>query len=1179
MERGGAYPSRLIIVCASLFLLAAPGFAQDRGSITGAVSDGTGAVIPGVSIVATNRQTNARYETFSTETGNYSIVQLPPGVYEIAVELPGFRKYVRQGVTVLVAQTLRIDVELEVGANTEEVTVTADASLLRTETSELSSNITATQMNELPILGIGAGAAGAHGIRNPLNVTILIPGSYYVPGTVSINGLGSPLIRIDGQEATARIATLAQSEPSVDALQEVAVQTSNYAAEFGQAGGGIFNYVLRSGSNQWHGSAFEILSDTHLNAREPFATTRSKIQAHDFGVSVGGPIIRDKTFFFFNHEQFLQYQTINSTQNTVPTSAYRNGDFSAVLTGRTLGTDPIGRPIMEGAIYDPATTRLAPDGRVIRDPFPNNQIPPNRMDAVAMKIQALIPPPDAEGLVNNQRPSWPSNRNTNIPSVKIDHNLSVRTKISGSWQRTSTFVPRAPGAAAGDGLPLTITRGVRTDTVANVARLSLDHNFSGTLLLHLGAGWLRNWHKADPNVDDFDQVAELGLRGAPGNGRFPTINGLSAARGGMKDFGPDADGRTVENKPTANANLSWIRNNHTYKSGGEMVIEGMNGIRSFGANGIYGFSANQTALPYAQSSTISGGTVGFPYASFLLGLVNNGDVSNRANVRLGKSQWGFYAQDTWKATRTFTLDYGLRWDYMTYLKEHHGRAPQFSPTTANPSAGGILGASIFEGDGPGRCGCNYGENYKLAFGPRLGMAWQVTPGWVARIGVGLTYSGTSDFRSIDFGNTNPFGTSAFGDAAMRLQDGVPQSVLALAFWPKYDPGMTPLNGNPAGGGAPTSFDRNAGRPGRIFQYSAGVQREIARDLVVEASYVGNRAAWLDAPALRGVNTLTAGRLAASGLSLNNAADRALLRSRLDSSTAAARGFNRPPYANFPLSQTVAQSLRPFPQFGNISSQYAPLGASWYDSLQAKATKRLSYGLDFSSTFTWSKEINRVVVNDVFNTSDNRTVAGRPLLFVVAANYQIPRWELNKFVSNVLGGWTFGTVIRLGSGAPLPVPTAQSQLGQLLLGQTTNAIRVPGEPLFTKDLNCNCFDPNTEFVLNPKAWVDPPDGQFSSTGNTFDDYREQRRPREAMSLARQFRIRGLREGATLSVRLEFENVFNRTYLPNPSTGNALQTQTKDVNGKTVSGFGRINTGAAASTGFLPRQGQLVARFRF
>jgi hypothetical protein len=807
------------------------------------------------------------------------------------------------------------------------------------------------------------------------------------------------------------------------------------------------------------------------------------------------------------------------------------------------------------------------------------------MDPVALKIQSLIPTPTTDGLVNNFRPTFPADRTTYIPSIKIDHNLSNRTKISGSYQRTDTLSMVSTQFSQADGIPGPATEARTTDIVAHVARVNLEHSLSPTMLFHFGAGFLHNSLLSATAIDDFDQVSQLGLRGATLQGKFPTLLGLTAARGGVKNLGVSGNqDRTVEVKPTANTNLTLVRNNHTYKFGGEMILEGMVGKARTRTNGRYTFNAAQTALPYLETANVGGRTIGFPYASFLLGLVDNGDISPPINQRIGKSMWGFYGQDSWKATRTLTVDYGLRWDYLTYLKEHHGRAPNFSATTPNPAAGGIPGASIFEGSGPGRCNCDFAENYPWAFGPRLGLAWQARPGWVIRSGFGVSYTGTADTRTIDYGNQNPFAAPAFGDAAMRLQDGIPASILAGAVWPKYNAGIFPIGGNPIGGGSPTSFDPNAGRPGRVFQWNIGVQREIARNLVVEASYVGNRAAWLGGDGIRSVslNALSRERLAAFGLSLNSAADRALLRSRLNSPTAAQRGFSTPPYPGFPLTATVAQALRPFPQFEDIESQYAPLGNSWYDALHLKATKRLSHGLDFSSAFSWQKElVLDSAINNVFDRATNKTLSAqsRPLTLMVAANYHFPSLGTNRVVSAIFSDWTYGAVLQYTSGQPLTVPGAQSQLNQLLFQGSSRANRVPGEPLFLKDLNCHCFDPNKEFALNPNAWVDPPDGEFGSTSQRIDDFRAQRRPRESMSLARTFRLNGIREGVTLNFRIELENVFNRTQMANPSTTNARQTQTFDDRGNVVSGYGRIDTGASPGDSFQPRRGQIVARLRF
>jgi hypothetical protein len=614
-----------------------------------------------------------------------------------------------------------------------------------------------------------------------------------------------------------------------------------------------------------------------------------------------------------------------------------------------------------------------------------------------------------------------------------------------------------------------------------------------------------------------------------------------------------------------------------------MRIEGYPVLIYNTALGNYVFSANQTGLPSTLGQDLKGGTVGFPYASFLLGAVNSGNIGIPSKIRAGKSSWAIYAQDSWKVTRKLTLDYGLRWDYQGYLKDTYGRFPNFAPTTPNPSVGNLPGAVIFEGDAPGHCNCDFAEVYPWAFGPRIGAAYQITPQTVLRAGIGVTYSQTHMENALSSGgvaSNNPFSSPAYGDAAIYLVNGPPTP----GPWPNLDPGQYPLPGQITS--PPTAFDRNSGRPARMVQWSFSIQREIFKNLAVEIAYVGNRGVWWEANGLIDVNALTAERIASFGLDINNSADRTLLRSRVDSPLAAQRGFNIPPYDSFPVSSTVAQMLRPFPQFGKINYRWAPLGNTWYDSLQIKVTKRYSHGLDLTSGFTWQKELMMgsemesmapwvsVAVNDVFDRHTNKYISGysRPFAFFAAANYQVPTLRGNKALSWVLRDWTIGAVLRYASGMPIRVPTAQNQLSTLLF-RNTFANRVEGEPLWTTDINCHdCFDPSQDFVLNPKAWVDPPDGKFGVSAGYFNDYRQMRRPSEAMSLGRIFKIT---EGVQLSIRADFQNIFNRTFMADPSSTSAKATQNRNAQGKPISGFGYIDT----STGTSPRQGIIVARIQF
>jgi len=356
------------------------------------------------------------------------------------------------------------------------------------------------------------------------------------------------------------------------------------------------------------------------------------------------------------------------------------------------------------------------------------------------------------------------------------------------------------------------------------------------------------------------------------------------------------------------------------------------------------------------------------------------------------------------------------------------------------------------------------------------------------------------------------------------------------------------------------------------------------------------------------NAIPFSTLAAYGLSLDSAADRSLLASPLNSALAASRGFNKPPYPGFPLGLTVAQSLRPAPQFTGIVQTWNPLGNTWYDALQAKATKRFSHGLDAVVTYTYSKSLalgaeennnygstTTPVINDVFNRQNNKTLSGfdQPQALIVAGNYTTPKvFEgasglMNKLMSWAARDWTIGAVLRYASGFPFKVPTATTNLSSFIF-QGTNVDRVPGEPFYTVDLNCHCFDPNATFVLNPKAWANPALGHFGTANAHYGDYRQQRRPQESVSLARNFSIK---ERASIQIRAEFSNIFNRAGINVPTATNAFATQTR-LNGQTTGGFGYIssaavggaasNPAAASAATFAtppPRQGTLVLRLQF
>jgi len=642
----------------SLGLAAVAAFAQsDRGSITGLVSDPAGAVVASAIVEARNTETGAVYQTASTATGNYAMNELPTGTYELSITVPGFKKYVRQNLVLLVQQTLRVDAALEVGGASESVTVNEAASLLKTESGELSHNVTADRMDDIPILTVNTN------IRNPLTVTQLLPGTAYIPNptlpnliTVRVNGTptNSERLRIEGQDATDGLGqgAASQTQASVDAIQEFAIQTSNFAAEFGLAGGAVYNITMKSGTNQFHGSAYEYFANEALNAGVPFTNNgeggllRPVVRRNDYGFTVGGPVWipkvyngRNRTFFFFSWEQYPVSQFVTNMFNTVPTPAYRAGNFAQALTGRTLGTDPLGRPILENEIFDPATQQTV-SGQLVRTAFPNNTIPTARLDPVAINIQNLIPLPNHPGLVNNGVYPFATGVKTTIPSLKIDHSLTTRQRMSFYWQWDRYFGKVNNGNGLAEGFPQPISQGTESDYDAHIWRLNYDNTLTPTLLLHLGAGYTDNFNRSPTATQNFNPTTQLGLQGPFTPYASPSISGLTSAQGGVANLGPVVGVQNIMQKTTAVASLAWVRNNHTYKFGGELQNDGFPARIIQGTDGIFAFSSAETGQAYLNNNTLAGGNVGFPYASFLLGLVDSGNIKVPTAGKLGKHELG-----------------------------------------------------------------------------------------------------------------------------------------------------------------------------------------------------------------------------------------------------------------------------------------------------------------------------------------------------------------------------------------------------------------------------------------------------------------------------------------------------------------------------------------------------------
>lgn len=1212
-------------------------------TVTGTISDASGAVVANAPVTLRNLQNGQLYTAASSDAGNYTVSQLPIGDYDLTITVPGFKTYSHTNFHLAAGQIMREDVTLEVGQTSESVTVTAESSLLKTENSELAQNVTLSQLNNLPVLAVGATNSG---FRDPFAAVRLVPGIRYANGTNVAAGTtaaittmvvnGTPAntyqTRLDGMTMNPTgprlLGAQMQTQPSVDAIEEVAIQTSNFAAEFGAAGGAMINMVTKSGTNQFHGSGYDYGTNEALNAHRPYIFTRDKIRQHDWGFTIGGPVRipklyngTNRTFFFWSFEQFNQSNFVVANA-TVPLAAYRAGDFSGLIPAEarlvTTATgnyvDPLGRTLPSGTIFDPNTQRVEA-GRNLRDPFPGNQIPASRFDPITVKILPLIPLPQGpnheRGLAsNNFTDRYDTSRTSRIPSLKLDQNVGSKGRLSFYVQETNTGVNRTPTGA--DPFPDNITASVSSRSSGTTVRLNYDYTVTPRLLLHIGAGWNDSDFALESPLNNYDSFKELGLTGQTTPRYFPRIvTGVNANNqvGGMSSLGTTFPTKSFERRPSGNVSASYVTGGHTYKLGADWRMESFPNYNLENTQGVYNFGPNWTEQPALQGIPTNQGFDGFEFASFLLGGMSSNTQAAPVALRNRKIQMALFVQDTWKLTRSLTLDYGLRWDYGTYAREQYGRNGSIGLLIPNPAASGRLGARQYEAT----CNCKFAVNYPYAVGPRLGVAYQVDSKTVLRAGIGIVYNATvtNSGATANTATSTAFPANS-GQITGLFKDGMPSSVRAV--WPSFDPALG--HGVGAVIAMPALLDRNAGRPARLLQWNIGLQREIHRNLVIEASYVANRGVWWSAAGLAPLNALSEEVLRAYGFNdFTSPTEAALLTTNVQSltaaqrSTLAARGITGFPYSNFPGTQTVRQSLLPYPQYTGSGLQGAPLGTSWYDSFQLNATQRFSHGLAFNVNYNFSKSLELMSSPDVFNRELGKNLGAfdLPHQLRVTAEYRVPQlsnsgmpFVSNRIVSYILSDWGLGVYLNYQSAPLLGRPSSNNTTPiSQFLGRGPGPAQLKIDPATGKymnpwsvnwvdnkgrqrtdpiDINCHCFDPTKNVVLNPNAWENVPNGQWAADFTALRFYRGMRIPTENANFSRNFR---LRESVMLHVRVEFNNIFNRMQLPNPSTaGNFAAQPTRITTGPNAglysAGFGTYDVLSGIGG---QRIGTFVARLQF
>jgi hypothetical protein len=1168
----------------------------------------------------------------------------------------------------------------------------------------LATNITLTQIDELPLMGIGVNNSGTSGFRNPYNVLVTIPGAvnYNAMNAIglTVNNLTTQSMLVDGQESTTRVLGIGGTgqyyqigQMGVDALQEVSYQTSNYAPEYGTASSVVINQTMKSGTNQYHGSAFDYVVNEDLNAGEPFSISgcetglngvqscsptggsggkyQPRERRQDFGGTLGGPVFipkiyngHNKTFWYFSYEQYAETDFYQFS-DTVAVPAYLAGNFSAIspagncslcstygIPTTALGNgerDPLGNVMFANEIYDPASRGVTSTGLGYATPFPNNSIPLTRFSPLTVKLQNLISSlgvaAQDPSLTGNYTASIPGVRYSAIPSIKIDHNIDAKDKLSFFYSENNTVGQISSPLGNADGLPKEIGQYRGTFIPTWTYRLNYDRTLSPTVLLHLGVGYIRTTFSDRAPFLDFNP-SQFGLVGFIQQRQFPTFTGMCqgtfpcTGEGGMQPIGTAGQGQNldIEGKPTYTANLTWIHGKHSFKFGANLVEEGITAGPISGVSFTTGIGP--TSEPFTPTATFNGFSTGFGYASWLLGDYSSVVQTPTVDPRDESLNWSAYAQDSWKLTRKLTLDYGVRYDLFGVEHEEYGRLGQFDETLANANAGGHPGSTIFANN----CNCSfYQPVYPFAFAPRLGVAYQIDPKTVFRAGWGFTYALVENLAGGNVSTNGSYPVTANSPSYSPTSGCGGASTISCQFVNDQTPGwivqpswpvstnIYPTLGTTAP--APILPDQQENRPPRVNQWSIGFQREITRSFIMEASYVANRAVWLQSTADAGgtLNHVSPAEYAAFGLypypgtgpagysfapagiscTPGNDCARAILSQPLSSTaviqTLAAAGYSSLlPYScaapcGFSTSNALSTVLgRPFPQFGTIGPSGSPTGGSKYDSLQMKATKRFSHGLQAGGFFTWAQGFNTEPFRqDYFNPASNSEVLSQIPPRTLSFNfiYTTPKAEYfasrAKFVNTIIKDWQIGGFASYESGPFILIPTTGT--AEFL---TTQDLYVKGQPLYTPGVNINnlsTYNPYSTQVLNPAAWAQCPvatncgtgTALGGTTGNYMKDFRGPRNPRENANFGRNFRFK---ERWNLQIRAEFTNIFNRTLMPQPIATNPQNPVTKNGLGILTSGYGVVDAyqgpntagifaGTTAASGLAARAGTIIGRFSF
>lgn len=955
-----------------------------QAELIGVLTEKSGAVVKDARLTLTDIHTAQKYATTTSADGTYLFARLRPGAYTVAVEVQGFKRFQQEGIQLATGERVSLDIQLASGALTETITVNADASLLRTESSSLGQVISQRKITDLPLNG-----------RSFIQLVALAPGVTASPGSAfpRVNG-GRPRVNeylFDGisvlQPEPGQVAFF----PVIDAIQEFKVETNSPSAEFGRFNGGVINLTTKAGTNDLHGAAFEFIRNEALNARNLFAPATAAnpgkpvFRRNQYGFVLGGPVVKNRTFFFGDFQGTRQL--IGRVRvSTVPTLAQRQGSFAE-------------------NIYDPTTTRPREgangSGGFTRERFANNTIPLARFDPVARLLLERYPLPTSNGAANNYRRVANETQNQNQFDARLDHRLTERDQLFARYSFARDFNDPVTPLPDGSG---SITTGAigKTFTTGQSLASSFIHTFNARLANEFRFGYTRRAVARTGLSLDALASQSLRLAGLPTNAAFQTalpiftIDGLQQLGSPANTF---SDFRT--DVWQAFDSVTLPRGRHSLKAGLDFRWQRLDVIQPPAPTGQFRFSALFTDLPGTTNT-------GNALASFLLGQVQTFSLDlQRQALRPRALIQEFFAQDDWKISQRLTINAGVR-----YTLNH--------PSTERDNQGAVFNLQTQQLDYLGRDGNPRSARslHKLNFGPRFGLAYRFTDKTVARAGYGLVWQEQA-------GITTPFTIPQFPFLQTVTQRNLDNINPALTLANGVNVAPLSLAPDAALGQGVFAVDRQLGS-GYVQQWNLAIQRELSPNLAFEIAYAGSKVTHIGIPDTN-INQLTVEQLRLGTALLERVAN--------------------PYFGIIPRSSSLgdptiarAQLLKPFPRFTTVSLYRNNVGNTNFHALQMKLEKRLARGLSLLASYTRSKLIDdassvfdasiltgpvaNFPVADSFNRKLERDVSTGdiPNVVAVSATYELPfkrHGVLGKFVN----GWELAGLISLQSGTPLAVTQA------------------------------------------------------------------------------------------------------------------------------------------------------------